>query len=336
MGSSFTAFIGRGSFVYGIHRAEKGEALVSCRVLVTGGAGFIGSHLVEGLLGAGHEVAVVDDLSTGRRENVGDGLSFFQVDIRDGDELRRVFTDFRPQVVYHLAAQTSVRRSTQWPALDAAVNVVGSVNVLEASVRHGVRKVVYASSGGAVYGEPEYLPVTEDHPVRPLSPYGLSKYTVEGYLRLYGEMHGLRYSILRYPNVYGPRQDPYGEAGVVAIFSRCLLAGESPTVFGDGRQTRDYVYVSDVVSASLLCLDRGDGGIYNLGWGREVSVLELLGELRQVLGTDIPPRHDAPRPGEVRRICLDASRAASELGWQPRVPLSEGLRLTAHWIAGGR
>ncbi len=312
---------------------------MSGRVLVTGGAGFIGSHLVDALVGAEHEVAVVDNLSSGRRENLASSLTsskvaFFQVDIEDKAELDRVFERFRPKVVYHLAAQTSVRRSTERPGEDAAVNVVGSVNVLDACVHHGVKKVVYASSGGAIYGEPEYLPVKEDHPVCPLSPYGLSKYTVEGYLRLYAEMHGLRYSVLRYPNVYGPRQDPYGEAGVVAIFSRCLLAGERPTVFGDGRQTRDYVYVSDVVAGSLLCLDRGDGGIYNLGWGHEVSVLELLGELQRVLGTEIPPLHHVPRPGEVRRICLDASRVRAELGWRPEVALPEGLRLTAHWIAG--
>ncbi|MEW6399103.1 MAG: NAD-dependent epimerase/dehydratase family protein [Bacillota bacterium] len=303
------------------------------RVLVTGGAGFIGSHLVEALLARGHQVAVVDNLSTGRRENVPSGADFQAVDIGDPVRVGEVFERFRPEIVYHLAAQTSVRRSTGDPAGDASTNVVGSINVLDASVRTGVEKVVYASSGGAIYGEPDGLPVREDHPVRPLSPYGLSKYVVELYLRLYRDNHGLRYSVLRYPNVYGPRQDPYGEAGVVAIFSRTLLAGERPVIFGDGRQTRDYVYVADVVEASLLCLERGDDAVYNLGWGREVSVLELLASLQEVLGTDVPPRHDPPRPGEVSRICLDASRAKEELGWQPTTPLAEGLRLTARWVA---
>lgn len=303
------------------------------RVLVTGGAGFIGSHLVDALVARGYRVAVVDNLSTGRRENVPSGVDFHAVDVGDALHLNEVFEEFRPQVVFHLAAQTSVRRSTGDPAGDAATNVVGSINVLEASVRTGVEKVVYASSGGAIYGEPDGLPVREDHPVRPLSPYGLSKYVGELYLRLYRDNHGLRYSILRYPNVYGPRQDPYGEAGVVAIFSRVLLAGDRPVIFGDGRQTRDYVYVADVVEASLLCLERGDGGVYNLGWGREVSVLELLASLQRVLGTRVEPRYDPPRPGEVRRICLEASRAQEELGWRPATPLAEGLRLTADWVA---
>lgn len=303
------------------------------RVLVTGGAGFIGSHLVEALLARGHRVAVVDNLSTGRRENVPREADLHAVDVCDGPRLGAVFEAFRPEVVYHLAAQTSVRRSTGDPAGDATANVVGSINVLEASVRAGVEKVIYASSGGAIYGEPERLPVREDHPVRPLSPYGLSKYVAELYLRLYRDSHGLRYCVLRYPNVYGPRQDPCGEAGVVAIFSRALLTGDRPVIFGDGRQTRDYVYVADVVEASLLCLDRGDDGVYNLGWGREVSVLELLASLQEVLGTRVEPRYDPPRPGEVRRICLDASRAREELGWRPTTPLAEGLRLTATWVA---
>ncbi|MEW6546768.1 MAG: NAD-dependent epimerase/dehydratase family protein [Bacillota bacterium] len=301
--------------------------------MVTGGAGFIGSHLVDALLAEGHLVAVVDDLSTGRRENLASGVVFYEADIRDAARLGEAFASFRPQIVYHLAAQTSVRRSTGDPAGDGSTNVVGSINLLEAAVRDGVEKVIYASSGGAIYGEPDYLPVREDHPVRPLSPYGLSKYVVELYLRLYRDLHGLRYTVLRYPNVYGPRQDPYGEAGVVAIFSRALLGGERPVIFGDGCQTRDYVYVSDVVEASLLCLERGDDGVYNLGWGREVSVVELLARLQEVLGTKVEPRHDPPRPGEVRRICLDASRAKEDLGWQPATPLVEGLRLTAGWVA---
>lgn len=302
------------------------------RVLVTGGAGFIGSHLAEALAARGYRVGVADNLSTGRAENLSPGVELFRIDIRDAPAVDRLWGEFRPGVVFHLAAQTSVRRSTGDPAEDAATNVLGSINVFEACVRHGVDKVVYASSGGAVYGEPGELPVREDHPVRPLSPYGLSKFVAEQYLRLYGECYGLRYSILRYPNVYGPRQDPYGEAGVVAIFSRTLLDGGRPVIFGDGLQTRDYVYVDDVVDATLRCLDRGDGGVYNLGWGREVSVLELLDCLQQVLGTRQRPRHDPPRPGEVRRICLDASRAREELGWVPATPLAEGLRLTAAWV----
>ncbi|HHY94784.1 MAG TPA: SDR family oxidoreductase [Firmicutes bacterium] len=306
------------------------------RVLVTGGAGFIGSHLADGLLALGHEVAVVDNLSTGRREQVPAGSRFYEVDIRESDPLGRLFASFRPRVVYHLAAQTSVRRSTEDPAGDASVNVLGTINVLSAAVKAGVERVVYVSSGGAIYGEPEVLPVREDHPVRPLSPYGLSKYVGEEYLGLYRQTYGLSYSVLRYPNVYGPRQDPHGEAGVVAIFTQALLEGRQPVIFGDGLQTRDYVYVGDIVAASLLCLEKGEGGTYNLGWGQEVTVVDLLAQLQKVLGTAITPRHDPPRPGEVRRICLDAGRARAELGWQPAVGLPEGLELTARWISGHR
>lgn len=306
------------------------------RVLVTGGAGFIGSHLVDGLLALGHEVAVVDNLSTGRREQVPAESCLHEIDIRDVELVHRLFRSFRPRVVYHLAAQTSVRKSTEDPAGDASVNVLGTINVLDAAVRAGVERVVYVSSGGAIYGEPEALPVREDHPVRPLSPYGLSKYVGEEYLWLYRQTYGLACSVLRYPNVYGPRQDPFGEAGVVAIFTRALLDGKQPVIFGDGLQTRDYVYVDDIVAASLLCLRKGEGGTYNLGWGREVTVVDLLAQLQEVLGTAVTPRYDLPRPGEVRRIALDATRARSELGWEPKVPLPEGLRLTARWVAEHR
>ncbi len=302
-------------------------------ILVTGGAGFIGSHVVDAFVEAGHHVAVVDDLSTGRRANLHAAATFHEVDIRS-PALRDVFDDVHPDVVSHHAAQVDVRRSVADPAYDAEVNVLGSLNLLERCREHGVAKVLYASSGGAVYGEPAYLPCDEDHPIRPLCPYGASKYVVEQYLAMYRELHGLDYTVLRYGNVYGPRQDPHGEAGVVAIFADQMLRGGTPTVNGSGEQERDFVYVGDCARANLLALERGSGGVYNLGSGQGTSVNRLFELLKAATGYQGGVVHGPPKPGETFRIFLDASRARDELGWRPQVDLREGLhRTVAHFRA---
>lgn len=293
-------------------------------VLVTGGAGFIGSHICDRLLEYGHRVCVVDNLSTGRRENVPAGAILYQIDLRD-EALDQVFGIERPDVVFHQAAHANVTESVRDPKYDAWVNIGGSLNLLSCCVRHKVGRVIYASTGGALYGEPEYIPADENHPIRPLSPYGISKYAVEHYLRLHRELHGLAYVVLRYPNVYGPRQDPKGEAGVVAIFCSQLLAGQRPIIFGDGTKTRDYCYIGDIVEANILALNGPESGVYNLGRGIEVSDLEIFETVREAVGCTVAPKFAPVRPGEVRRIALDASRAKCELGWGWRVDLAEGV-----------
>lgn len=297
------------------------------KILVTGGAGFIGSHVVDAYLAAGHEVVVVDDLSSGRREFVHPQARFYQLDIRDA-QLDEIFAREKPEVVSHQAALANVRESMEKPLLYADVNVLGSLNLLECCRRHGVRKVIYASTGGAVYGEPQTLPVTEDHPINPLDPYGASKHHVEHYLSLYRINFGIAYTALRYPNVYGPRQDPYGEAGVVAIFTVQMLCRGQPVINGSGEQERDFVYVSDVARANVLALDQGDDGIYNIGSGVGTSVNRIFELLARLTGYDRPPVHGPPKPGEVFKIYLDATRAREELGWEPEIGLEEGLERT--------
>ncbi len=301
------------------------------KILVTGGAGFIGSHVVEHYRQAGHQVVVVDDLSTGRLENLPPEVGFYRMDIRD-PALDDVFRRERPEVVSHQAAKANVRESFELPCLYAEVNVVGSVNLLECCRRHGVRKIIYASTGGAVYGEPRQLPVPETHPVNPLDPYGASKHHVEHYLHLYRANFGILYTALRYPNVYGPRQDPLGEAGVVAIFTGKLLRGEVPTINGSGEQQRDFVHVSDVARANVLALEAGDDRICNLGSGRGTSVNDVFRHLAEITGFQGSPRYGPAKAGEVYRIFLDASAAAAELGWRPEVDLREGLRETVAWF----
>jgi UDP-glucose 4-epimerase len=300
------------------------------KVLVTGGAGFIGSNVADGFIARGHQVAVVDDLSSGYARNVPDKAAFHQVDIT-GDDLEEVFREERPDVVDHHAAQIDVRKSVENPMYDARINVLGSLNVIHQALRHGVKKIIYASTGGAVYGEPEYLPADEQHPIRPLCQYGVTKHTVEHYLYLYRQLYDLDYTVLRYPNVYGPRQDPLGEAGVVAIFTEALMHGRRPTIYGDGTHTRDYVFVGDIVAANVLALERGGGMILNLGWGREVSVNDIFGVLKEVLSSDLEPIHADERLGEIHRICLDSGRAREELGWKPEVSLNEGIGRTVHY-----
>lgn len=302
-------------------------------VLVTGGAGFIGSHVVDTLVAHSHQVTVVDNLSTGKRANLSAEVTLLEMDLRS-DDLGAVFKRVRPQAVFHLAAQASVPNSVADPATDAEINVLGTINLLERCREAGVRRVVYSSTGGALYGEPEQSPCTEEHPVRPLSPYGISKYVAERYVEMYGRLHGLEYTILRYANVYGPRQDPFGEAGVVAIFTQRMVRGDEVVVFGDGTQERDFVYVEDVSWANLLALERGAGQAMNIGCGVGTSVNELLKSLRESTGYEREPTYTEPRAGDVYRIALDASRAGRELGWEPKVSLEEGLRRTVAAIRG--
>ena len=303
--------------------------------MVTGGAGFIGSNLVDALLARGDRVTVVDDLSTGRRENLAQALSagaqLVECDIRDGAALSALARDFAPDVIFHLAAQIDVRKSVADPAFDASINVGGTANVLEAARAAECPRLLFSSTGGAIYGEGEGqdLPLSEDAPLAPMAPYGQSKFAGEGYLSLYERLYGLSSASLRLGNVYGPRQDPLGEAGVIAIFCGQLLNGGRPTVFGDGGQTRDYIYVGDVVAALLLAAESDATGPINVGTGRETDVLELVRGLQSLRpDTSFEPKMGPARVGEVQRISIDPARARRELGWEAEIGLERGLRMT--------
>ena len=299
---------------------------------MTGGAGFIGSNLTDTLLERGHEVTVLDDLSTGRRKNIEPaleaGAELVELDVRDAQAVIDLCERVKPEVVFHLAAQIDVRKSTADPAFDARVNVEGTINVLEAARRSGARRLVNTSTGGAIYGEGKILPAPEDHPVAPEAPYGQSKFAAEGYCELFRRLHGLSTVSLRYGNVYGPRQDPLGEAGVIAIFCGRAMEGKPATVYGDGLQTRDYIYVSDVVDANLLAAESNADGAFNIGRGIETNVLEIVAALTPHANADFGAEHAPERPGEVRHIAIDASRARAELGWESRVDLAQGLERT--------
>ncbi|GFP32703.1 UDP-glucose 4-epimerase [Candidatus Hakubella thermalkaliphila] len=301
------------------------------KILVTGGAGFIGSHVVDRYIQDGHTVTVVDDLSTGDERNLNPEAYFFKFDIRDSD-LEELFAYSGFDVVNHHAAQIDVRKSVGDPRHDAGVNIVGSINLLECSRKHSVKKFIYISTGGAVYGEPAWLPVQEDHPINPKCHYGISKHTAEHYLHLYSILYGLRYTIFRYPNVYGPRQNPYGEAGVNAIFIGKMLSGECPTIFGDGEQLRDYVYIDDIVEANVLALTAGDNEVFNLGSGVGTSVNEIFQLLKKMIGFSGRPHYAPLRPGEIRQIYLDSSKARRMLGWEVKTDLKEGLQRTVEWF----
>jgi len=300
--------------------------------VVTGGAGFIGSNLTDALVARGDRVTVIDDLSTGKRANLETacrhGARLEVADVRDAERISEIFAAVRPELVFHLAAQIDVRYSVDHPAGDATTNVLGTIAVLQAARAAGAARLVNTSTGGGLYGDAELLPTPEDHPIRPLAPYGQSKYAAEGYCELYSRTAGISTVSLRYGNVYGPRQDVHGEAGVVAIFCGLLISRRAPTVFGDGRQTRDWVDVSDVVAANLMAADTRLNGAINIGHGQETSVLDLLQALGEVseCGTLAETRFAPERSGEVRRSCLDVSRAKRELGWEPRVQLRDGLR----------
>ena len=305
-------------------------------VLVTGGAGFIGSHVADALLAEGCDVHVLDDLSGGYVDNVPDGATFHELDIRS-EAVADLFAEHRFAAMCHLAAQMDVRRSVADPGFDASVNVLGLLNLLEAGRRAGLEKVAFASTGGAIYGEPDPAfndgaSQPESHPTRPLSPYGITKLVSEHYLRFYHATHGIPYAALRFGNVYGPRQNPHGEAGVVAIFAQRMLRGEPVRINGDGLQTRDYVYVGDVVRAFVAGLASSASGIYNVGTGTETNVVELFRHIRDATGADVPETHGDAMPGEQMRSVLDVSFAREALGWTPEVEVADGLRRTVDWF----
>jgi UDP-glucose 4-epimerase len=303
------------------------------KILVTGGAGFIGSHVVDAYVAAGHEVAVLDDLSTGREDNINEDAKLHRADVRDLDQVQKAIAAFKPEVVNHHAAQSEVPKSVADPGYDALVNVVGGLNVLRASVDNGVHKVIFSSTGGALYGEPDVVPADEDHPIRPLSPYGTSKFAFEQYLSTFERTFGLKYTTLRYANIYGARQDFFAEEGrVVAIFASRMIEGKPVTIDGDGTQSRDMLHVGDVAIANIAALDRGDGGTYHISTGIPVTVNDLFRKLALLTEYRLEPRFGPPRKGDVYRIALDNARAKRELGWEPRIQLEEGLRLTVDYF----
>jgi UDP-glucose 4-epimerase len=301
------------------------------KILVTGGAGFIGSHVAELLLERNHEVVVADDLSTGRRDNLPAGAAFYQLDIRTEEFAKKVL-ELRPDAVAHLAAQMDVRKSVVDPLLDAGINVLGTIRVIRSAMEAGARKIIFSSTGGAIYGEQEAFPAAEEHPRRPVSPYGTSKLCAEEYLAYFRRAGGPAFVALRYANVYGPRQDPHGEAGVVAIFTKTMLAGRTPVINGDGGQTRDFVFVGDVARSNLLALESEAEGVFNIGTGRETDINTLTSMLSTATGFAGEPRHGPPAPGEQRRSCVDPSRARKILGWHPQVDLKPGLEETVDYF----
>lgn len=296
------------------------------KVLVTGGAGFIGSHIVDQLVEKGDQVVIVDNISSGRKENINEKARFYQIDITDSD-LLNVFERERPEAVIHQAAQIHVHTSVKEPMFDATVNILGTINLLEACRKTGVKKVVYASSA-AIYGNPEYLPIDEKHPVAPLSGYGVSKYTPEHYFAIYRQLYGLNYTILRYANVYGLRQDPRGEGGVISILVDKYLRRELFTVFGDGEQTRDYIYVGDVARANIMALSQGDGEVFNVGTGVSTSLNEVVKRFNEIAGYENKVEYGPEREGDIKHSYFNNGKIRRVLGWQPEVTLEEGLRKT--------
>lgn len=303
------------------------------KILITGGAGFIASHIADAYIKLGHKVIVIDNLSTGRREFVNKKARFYKADIRARVEIERIIQSEQPEIINHHAAQISVRASVNDPLFDAQVNILGLLNLLEVGRKAKVAKIIFASSGGAIYGETNILPTPENfRPLQPLSPYGISKLTSEYYLNFYYQVYKIPYIALRYSNVYGPRQNPHGEAGVVAIFTRKLLHRETPTINGDGKQTRDYVYVGDVVEANKKALATSSFGAFNVGTGVETNVVELYESLKEIMKVDIKAKYDSARSGEQKRSCLDAKLAKKELGWQAKINFSEGLEKTVKYF----
>lgn len=297
------------------------------KILVTGGAGFIGSHIVDHLIARGDQVVVIDNLSTGKENQVHQSAQFYQVDLTDGQKLQTIFNKEKPEVLIHQAAQTSVQISVEQPAFDATTNIIGTVNLLEACRLSGVKKVVFASSA-AVYGDPTYVPIDEAHPVQPLSGYGIGKYTAEQYLYAYKNLYGLEYTVLRYANVYGIRQDPRGEGGVISIFIDKVIQGQQMTIFGDGEQTRDYVYVDDIARANLAAISAGDGEFINIGTGVKTSLNELVDLLAKIAGKKVTKQYLEERSGDIRHSSFICGKSKQVLGWEPQVPLREGLTKT--------
>jgi UDP-glucose 4-epimerase len=305
------------------------------KVLVTGGAGFIGSHIVDRLAADGHDIVILDDLSAGHVDHLQPSARFYQMDLHSPwlDELFRIE---RPEAVVHEAAQASVRRSVEDPVFDAGVNVLGTAALLQVSAHHGVRRFLFASTGGALYGDADVIPTPEDYPTLPVSPYGASKLSAEVYLRTFHALHRLSYAALRYANVYGPRQDPLGEAGVVAIFTQRLLSGERARINGDGKQTRDFVYVGDVADANARALTSDAVGSFNVGTGIETDISAIFQLLRRLTGSNQPEEHGVPLPGEQRRSVLDARKIEKVLGWKPRTSLEAGLEATVRYFREAR
>ncbi|MEM1270084.1 MAG: NAD-dependent epimerase/dehydratase family protein, partial [Bacteroidota bacterium] len=301
------------------------------KLIVTGGAGFIGSHVCDALLAQGHTVHVIDNLNGGKRENLPDGVVFHNMDIRS-DEVAVLFEKEKYDAMYHLAAQMDVRKSVADPGFDADVNVLGFLNLMEAGRRTGLKKVVFSSTGGAIYGEPEYVPQDEDHPQQPLSPYGITKLVSEKYLFFYKDQFDIDYVALRYANVYGPRQNPHGDAGVVAIFTQRMLRGQDAFINGDGQQTRDYVFVADVVRANMAALELDGSGIFNVGTGIETNVVELFRMIKEFTGSDIEETHAPGKPGEQKRSVISYARTEKALGWTPQTPIRAGLKETVEWF----
>ncbi len=302
------------------------------KILVTGGAGFIASHVVDRYIDSGHEVVILDDLSTGRRCNLNSKAAFYQMDIMD-PEIESIFQKEKPEVINHHAAQIDARRSISDPLFDARVNILGSINLLNIAVRHSVRRVIFPSSGCAVYGEPVYLPCDENHPIHPLCPHGASKHAIEHYLEIYHANFGIEYIVLRYPNVYGSRQNPKNGTGVISIFIDLMLHNQSITIFGDGRQERDFIHVDDCVDANVLALDsRKSTGIFNLGSGHGTSINDIFNHLKQLTGYHGGPIHGPAKVGEVRRIYLNIEHARRDLGWNCTISLMDGLQNTVNFV----
>ena len=301
------------------------------KVLVTGGAGFIGSHLVNGLLDNDYAVAVVDDLSAGQLRNVNHRATFYHAPIND-PRINQIIQREGPEIIFHLAAQSSVRQSALDPVADANANVLGTISLLSAAAAEGVDKIIFSSTGGAIYGNPDTVPCDEDTPVSPLTPYALSKYVSELYLKLFYQTYGLAYTILRYSNVYGPGQDPKGEAGVISIFAGSMLRGRSPNIYGDGEQERDFVYVSDIVEANLAAMYHGDGRTYNIGTGEPVTINRIYSLLQKCTDFHDEPVYRPRRAGEVLKIALESGRAGRELSWEPKISLEEGLSLSVDYV----
>jgi UDP-glucose 4-epimerase len=301
------------------------------KAIVTGGAGFIGSNLVDALIEKGHRVTIIDDLSTGRKENLNPEARFHQVDIRSA-VIDKIFEQEKPDYLFHLAAQMNVRASVEDPKFDADVNIRGGINLLQSANKHDVKKVIFASTGGAIYGEQDSFPADEEHPARPVSPYGVSKLSFEKYLHYYQVEHGLEYVALRYANVYGPRQSHLGEAGVVAIFYDRLLSGKDAVINGDGKQTRDYVYVGDVIRVNLAAMGYDRSDLFNIGTGVETDVNEIFQKVRKLSGSNQEEKHGPAKPGEQKRSVITYDKAQKELGWQPEIGLKQGLSLTGEYF----
>lgn len=298
------------------------------KILITGGAGFIGSNLADKLIGRGHSVSILDNLSTGKRENLNPGAFFYEKDIQDPN-ISEIFEKEKVEIVFHFAAQIDIRKSVNDPVESAKTNILGTLNILENCKKYGVKKIIFSSSGGAIYGDAEIIPTPEDHPLRPASPYGIEKLIAESYLDFYKKEYGLDYLVLRFANVYGPRQNPEGEAGVISIFCDKILAGRQPVICGDGKQTRDFVFIDDVLNAAL-CFDKS--GVFNIGTSKETDVNTIFSEIQKFLGSNFKESHADQKPGEQKRSCLDVSRAKIGLGWVPEYEIAPGIRKTCDWF----